>query len=140
VEAIYNTNCAVELEAAALGSFVARTDFVTVYGLTIEEVPQPTPSEVGIINVTGCCAFADGISAGLCVMMVGCGPGGQILWACCLRAHPHGKGPQTMLESLLVPSEDLGKTQRVVVRVSGVRLSNENAAVSRVDVHSPHPR
>jgi hypothetical protein len=123
-EAIYKNGAAVEVDAGALSTFVACLDFVTVYGLQFEEVPQNARSDVAILNVTGWCEFSDSIPTGLCVMVVGRDLAGEILWACCLMAQSCGDGPQHLLESLLVTPAVLGQTARVSIRVYGGYLSN----------------
>ncbi len=122
---VTSTMEAVELAAGALGNFVARLGFATVWRLRLDERPQPVVSPVALLNVSGWCEFHVPPPAGLCVMAVGRDTDGGILWACSLMAQATDHGPQHLLESLLVPPEVLSKTAQVVLRVSGGRFPEE---------------
>lgn len=122
MEVTYQSGEAIEVEKGALGGLVARLGFATVYGLRLEEAPQLPSSPVALLNVSGCCQFADSSRAGLCVMLVGRDAAGGILWACCLMAQPKEQEPQQMLESLLIAPEVLGKTTRIALRLYGGRF------------------
>jgi hypothetical protein len=126
VEVTYKTAEAVEVEASALGTFVAYLGFATVYALRVDEEPQPASSPFAILNVTGWCTFPDRSRAGLCVMVVGRDAAGRILWASCLMAQPREEEPQQMAELLLVAPEVLGKTTHVTIRASGGRFVNKD--------------
>jgi hypothetical protein len=120
VEVSYQTGTVLDMAAADLGSLVIRLGFATVYQLGLEEVPQPDPSAVAILNVTGWCSFPGRVHGGLCVMMAGRDRGGEMLWAGCLPAYsPRDEEPQWLCESLLVDASVVGRTHLIAVRVSG---------------------
>ena len=120
VEVSYQPGASLDIAVADLGSLVVRMGFATVYHLGLEEIPQPAPSAVAVLNVTGWCSFPDRPRGGVCVMMAARDRGGELLWACCLPAYsPRDSEPQWLCESLLVDPAAVGQTHRISMRVSG---------------------
>lgn len=116
----YQPGALLDVAVADLASVVVRLGFATLHHLGLEELPQPAPSGVAILNVTGWCSFPDRPRGGLCVMMAGHDRNGVMLWACSLPAYsPRDDEPQRLFESLLVDPEVVGRTHRVTLRVSG---------------------
>jgi hypothetical protein len=131
VEVCYQPGASLDLAAADLGTLVVRAGFATVYELGLEEVPQPPPSAIAILNVTGWCSFPGRSPAGLCVMLAGRDRAGELLWACNLPAYaPRDEDPQWLFESLLIDSAAAGQTHRVAVRVSGGPIAEPSPAKS----------
>jgi hypothetical protein len=129
VEVSYQPGASLDIAAAELGSLVVRMGFATVHHLGLEEIPQPVPSAVAILNVTGWCSFLDRPRGGLCVMLAGRDRGGEMLWACCLPAYsPRDEEPQWLCESLLVDPSVVGRTERLTVRVSGGLFAEQRQA------------
>jgi hypothetical protein len=126
VDVSFQTSTAFEVDLYALGGVVIRAGFATAHHLAVEEVAQPAPSPVAILNLTGWCSFADRDPAGLCVMAVGRGEVGELLWAACLRAIPGEDDPAPMVESLLIAPEVVGRTRRVALLAYGGRFGADN--------------
>jgi hypothetical protein len=129
VEVSYEPGKSLGIAVADLGTLVVQMGFATVHQLGVEEIPQPSPSAVAILNVTGRCSFPSRPHAGLCVMMAGRDRVGELLWACCLPAHsPRDQEPQWLCESLLVDPSVVGQTHRIELRVSGGLLAEQRQA------------
>jgi hypothetical protein len=129
VEVTYQPGASLDIAAADLGTLVVRTGFATVYHLGLGEVPEPPPSALAVLNVTGWCSFSGRSPAGLCVMLAGRDRAGELLWACSLPAYtPRDEDPQWLCESLLIDSAAVGQTHRIAVRVSGGPIAEPGRA------------
>ena len=120
MEINYPSSESLDIAQEDLNSLVIQTGFATVYQLELNEVPQPSPSSIAILNVTGWCIFPGNPCGGLCVMMAGRDRLGEMLWACDLTAtSPQEEVPQWLCASLLVNSSAIGQTDRISIRVAG---------------------